>query len=137
MGIARDGIAARHARFRLGGQLAPHRLTARAKNAIEEADDAVWVSAISFFEIAQKARLGKWPEVLAVADSLPKLHETQGGRIAPLDAEICVSAGSLPWPHRDPFDRLIAATRASPGTTQLYDRTGDEVTLDEVERITI
>ena len=91
------------------GQLAPHRLTARAKNAIEEAD-AVWVSAISFFEIAQKARLGKWPEVLAVADSLPALHETQGGRIAPLDAEICVSAGLLPWPHRDPFDRLIAAT---------------------------
>ena len=91
------------------GQLASHRLTASAKNAIEEAD-AVWVSAISFFEIAQKARLGKWPEVLGVADSLPTLHETQGGRIAPLDAEICVSAGSLPWPHRDPFDRLIAAT---------------------------
>jgi PIN domain nuclease of toxin-antitoxin system len=91
------------------GQLAPHRLTARAKNAIEEAD-TVWVSAISFFEIAQKARLGKWPAVLAVADSLPALHETQGGRIAPLDAEICVSAGLLSWPHRDPFDRLIAAT---------------------------
>ena len=91
------------------GQLAPRRLTARAKNAIEEAD-AVWVSAISFFDITQKARLGKWPEVLGVANSLPRLHETQGGRIAPLDAEICVSAGSLPWPHRDPFDRLIAAT---------------------------
>ena len=91
------------------GQLAPHRLTARAKNAIEETD-AVWVSAISFFEITQKARPGKCPEFLAVVDSLPALHETQGGRIAPLDAEICVSAGSLPWPHRDPFDRLIAAT---------------------------
>ncbi len=35
---------------------------------------------------------------------------TQGGRVAPLDADICVRAGSLPWPHRDPFDRLIAAT---------------------------
>jgi len=91
------------------GQLAPNRLTAGAKNAIEKAD-AVWVSAITFFEIAQKARLGKWPEVAAVVDSLPGLHETQGGRIAPLDADICVSAGSLPWPHRDPFDRLIAAT---------------------------
>jgi hypothetical protein len=29
------------------------------------------------------------------------------------------------------------ADHASPRTTQLYDRTGDEVTLDEVERITI
>jgi hypothetical protein len=26
---------------------------------------------------------------------------------------------------------------ASPRTTKLYDRTGDEITLDEVERITI
>jgi site-specific recombinase XerD len=29
------------------------------------------------------------------------------------------------------------ADHASPRTTQLYDRTGDEITLDEVERITI
>ena len=29
------------------------------------------------------------------------------------------------------------ANRESPRTTKLYDRTGDEVTLDEVERITI
>ena len=29
------------------------------------------------------------------------------------------------------------ADHASPRTTQLYDRTGDEVTLDEVERIAI
>ena len=63
-----------------------------------------------FLRNRAKARLGKWPEVLAVADTLPALHETQGGRIAPLDAEICVSAGLLPWPHRDPFDRLIAST---------------------------
>ena len=29
------------------------------------------------------------------------------------------------------------AAHESPGTTKLYDRTGDEITLDEVERITI
>jgi integrase/recombinase XerD len=29
------------------------------------------------------------------------------------------------------------AAHESPRTTQLYDRTGDEITLDEVERITI
>jgi len=29
------------------------------------------------------------------------------------------------------------AGRESPRTTKLYDRTGDEMTLDEVERITI
>lgn len=91
------------------GQFGPHRLTVRARNAIADAD-VVWVSAICFFEIAQKARLGKWPEVVGVVEGLPALHEAQGGRIAPLDAETCLSAGSLPWTHRDPFDRLIAAT---------------------------
>jgi hypothetical protein len=29
------------------------------------------------------------------------------------------------------------AAHENPGTTNLYDRTGDEITLDEVERITI
>jgi integrase/recombinase XerD len=29
------------------------------------------------------------------------------------------------------------ATAASPHTTKLYDRTGDEITIDEVERIAI
>jgi hypothetical protein len=29
------------------------------------------------------------------------------------------------------------AAHESPRTTKLYDRTGDEITLDEVERITI
>ena len=108
MGIAYGGGSARHTRFRPGEARAASS-DGEGENAIEEAD-AVWVSAISFFEIAQTARLGKWPEVVGLANSPPKLHETQGGRIAPLDAEICVSAGSLPWPHRDPFDRLIAAT---------------------------
>jgi hypothetical protein len=37
------------------------------------------------------------------------------------------------------FGPLIEFARAEPGprTTKLYDRTGDKITLDEVERITI
>ena len=90
-------------------QLSPNRLSDRAKVIIGDAE-SVWVSAICFFEIAQKARLGKWPEVTDVIDDLPAVHQAQGGRVALLDAEICRYAGFLHWPHRDPFDRLIAAT---------------------------
>jgi hypothetical protein len=32
---------------------------------------------------------------------------------------------------------MALAAHESPRTTKLYDRTGDEITLDEVERITI
>jgi hypothetical protein len=34
-------------------------------------------------------------------------------------------------------DNAPTGSHESPRTTKLYDRTGDEITLDEVERITI
>ena len=91
------------------GQLEPSSLTPRAKAAIE-ASPSIFVSAITFFEIAQKARLGKWPEVVPALRGLPKLHQRQGGQIASVDADIALTAGEINWLHRDPFDCLIAAT---------------------------
>jgi PIN domain nuclease of toxin-antitoxin system len=85
------------------------RLSARAINAIEGAW-TVFISPISFFEIAQKVRLGKWPEMGRHADRLLGMLETQGGSIAALNPAICVNAGLMTWEHRDPFDRLLAAT---------------------------
>lgn len=84
-------------------------LSQRALSAIEEAD-AVLVSPPSFFEIGQKVRLGRWPEMEPIVDGLPDLLGKQGGRAAPLDPEICLVAARFDWRHRDPFDRLLAAT---------------------------
>ena len=39
--------------------------------------------------------------------------------------------------YSDPEKAQLMAAHESPRTTKLYDRTGDEITLDEVERITI
>lgn len=72
--------------------------------------DRVLVSPISFFEIAQKVRLGKWPEMELFVETLPTILEEQGGIVAGLDPEICLRAGIMDWEHRDPFDRLLAAT---------------------------
>lgn len=85
------------------------RLSPRARSAIAAAE-AVEVSPISFFEIAQKVRLGKWPEMTAYVDQLVVLLDRQGGRVAALEPAICVSGGVMNWQHRDPFDRLLAAT---------------------------
>lgn len=68
------------------------------------------VSPISFFEIGQKVRLGKWPEMEPFLHRLPSLLEQQGGGVAELDPSVCLQAATMPWPHRDPFDRLLAAT---------------------------
>ena len=85
------------------------RLSAAALEAMEAAQN-VLVSPITFFEIAQKVRLGKWLEMETFINRLPALLAEQGGGIAALEPEICVAAGIMPWVHRDPFDRLLAAT---------------------------
>jgi PIN domain nuclease of toxin-antitoxin system len=74
------------------------------------AADIVLVSPVTFFEIAQKVRLGKWPAMEPFVHQLPALLDQQGGSVASFDPAIGVSAGMMAWAHRDPFDRLLAAT---------------------------
>jgi len=85
------------------------RLSKKARASIEQAQ-SVLVSPISFFEIGQRVRLGKWPDMEPLIDRLPVLLEEQGGAVAALDPTVCTTAGTMTWAHRDPFDRLLAAT---------------------------
>lgn len=87
----------------------PHRLSPVARAAIERAG-TIHVSPISFYEIGQKVRLGKWPEMAPHVDELVEILEGQNGTIAPLTADVSLRAALLDWDHRDPFDRIIAAT---------------------------
>ncbi|MGF1476578.1 MAG: type II toxin-antitoxin system VapC family toxin [Geminicoccaceae bacterium] len=86
-----------------------YRLSATATNAINSAD-AVYVSPISFYEIGQKVRLGKWPAMEPFVDQLLELLDEQRGWVAPLDPETCLAAAKLDWTNRDPFDRILGAT---------------------------
>ena len=95
------------------GLMDPTRLGGGAKTAILDAD-AVHVSPISVYEVVRKARLGKWPEIAPHIDAL--LAETQTVS-APFTRAVAAQAGTLRWTHRDPFDRLIAATAIEMGWT--------------------
>lgn len=86
-----------------------NRLTPSARAAIAGAE-LVLVSPISFFEIAQKVRLGKWPEMAPFVERLGAILLEQGGLAAIFSPDICLRAGVMDWDHRDPFDRLILAT---------------------------
>ena len=61
------------------------RISKRARDTIAEAE-TILVSAISFFETAQKVRLGKWPEMAPYVDQMPALLATQRGVVAALEA---------------------------------------------------
>ena len=94
------------------------KLTGAALEAAEAAD-SVRLSPISFFEVSQKVRLGKWPEMASFLDRLGDLAAGQGILTAPLSPAIAGLAGRMDWSHRDPFDRIIAATAVLSGATLL------------------
>lgn len=84
------------------------RITQTAREAILSADRVI-VSAISFYEIGQKVRIGKWPEFEPFAADLEKLTAERGIEVLPLSASVSLRASLMDWSHRDPFDRMIAA----------------------------
>lgn len=90
------------------------RLSATAIAAMEQAE-TVSISAISLFEIGQKVRLGKWPEMAPFLNRLIPLAEEQGGRLIEVSPEASLLASTMEWDHRDPFDRIIAATAITRG----------------------
>ena len=84
------------------------RLPERARQAIEAATSAS-VSAITFYEIGQKVRLGKWDAMAPFVEDLIEIVVGDGFSLLPLNAQHTLNAALLDWTHRDPFDRLIAA----------------------------
>lgn len=90
------------------------RLTPAATAAMEQAE-TVSISAISLFEVGQKVRLGKWPEMEPFLGRLIALAEEQGGRFVDLGPRESLLAATLAWDHRDPFDRIIGATAMAKG----------------------
>ena len=94
--------------------LGSDRVTKTAVDAILSADE-VMVSVISFYEIGQKVRIGKWPQMAPFVGELEALTTERGIMIAPLSASVSMRASQLDWSHRDPFDRMIAVVALQEG----------------------
>ncbi|MEM6480097.1 MAG: type II toxin-antitoxin system VapC family toxin [Pseudomonadota bacterium] len=90
------------------------RLTLAAQEAIDFSQHLA-VCAISFYEIAQKVRLGKWPEMAPLIEGLVEATAKTRVEILSPDATTYRRAGTLAWNNRDPFDRIIAATALEMG----------------------
>ena len=80
-----------------------------AREAIEDANAEVWVSAASAMEIATKYRIGKLPQARALALDLQDMVDGQGFAHLPISLVHARAAGLSPIPHKDPFDRLLIA----------------------------
>ena len=85
------------------------RLSPQARRAMEDDTNVVLISAASAWEIATKYRLGRLPGAAALARDVPGAIASQGFAELPITVADAVRAGSLPGPHRDPFDRMLIA----------------------------
>ena len=81
------------------------KLSRRARTLIEDANQAAYVSAASFWEIAIKRRLGK----LRFEGSARSAAAAAGFLELGIDFADAETAGALDWDHRDPFDRMLVA----------------------------
>jgi PIN domain nuclease of toxin-antitoxin system len=84
-------------------------LSGNAKAAIGDPGNEVFVSAASAWEIATKFRIGRLPHAGALARDVRGALANQGFLELPISVQHGQAAGSLPGPHRDPFDRMLVA----------------------------
>jgi PIN domain nuclease of toxin-antitoxin system len=84
-------------------------LSAMAKAAVGDSDNDVFVSAASAWEITTKYRIGKLSQAAALAYNVSGALAGQGFVELPITVRHGQTAGSLPGPHRDPFDRMLIA----------------------------
>jgi PIN domain nuclease of toxin-antitoxin system len=87
----------------------PRRLPGPLLDELSESETTLLVSAASAMEIATKHRIGKLPDAGPLIATWAARIGELGSSELPITAEHALRAGALDWPHRDPFDRLLAA----------------------------
>ncbi len=92
----------------------PDKVPGAMRRVIEDTENRVWFSAASIWEIAIKNSLGREDFPVEPA-MIRKAARQMGLEELAVTGEHAVGVGSLPWLHRDPFDRLLVAQARAGG----------------------
>lgn len=92
----------------------PGKVPASIRRIVEDMGNRVWFSAASIWEIAIKHSLAKAGFAVEPAVIWKAARETGLEELA-VTAEHAIGIDSLPWIHRDPFDRLLVAQARAAG----------------------
>ena len=84
-------------------------LSPAAREILADPANRLLVSAASAWEVATKFRLGKLPSAAVIASDFPGWVERMGATELPMTMAHAARAGAFTAPHRDPFDRMLAA----------------------------
>ena len=86
----------------------PAKLSKKATATIQNSENELYISAVSFWEIAIKIRLGRLEPIGKNTQSLIKIAELTGIRPIPLEPDEAESSHELSEnTHFDPFDRML------------------------------
>lgn len=96
----------------------PTLIVESAREAIAEPNNDVFVSSVSVWEVVLKRSLGK----LNAPHNLPNVIAANGFRVLPVTIDHALATESLPWHHRDPFDRMLVAQAIAEGMSFLRDK---------------
>lgn len=104
--------------------LEPGKLSRNLRDALEDSDNSLSVSAATAWEIATKWRLGKLSQAESVVRDYAMALNGLAAVEIPISGDVARHAGLWTVPHRDPFDRLLAAQAIA---TDLVLASNDEV----------
>lgn len=88
-------------------------LSSKARSAIGKGQNECFLSIASCWEMAIKASLGKLVLSQSVERFIPEQLAANGFRLLEIDFRHAAKVETLPFHHRDPFDRLIVAQAMS------------------------
>ncbi len=91
----------------------PQRLSPTARALLQDETNAVAASMASFWEMAIKISVGKLDLGADWMHELQNFMRDNAVSILPLRPEHCTTLASLPFVHRDPFDRMLIAQALS------------------------
>lgn len=90
------------------------KLPAFVRDLIRDSGNTTQISIASFWEIGIKASTGKLPLPTSLL-GLKAIAESQSIEILPITVQAISVVQQLPFHHKDPFDRIIAATVLTAG----------------------
>lgn len=105
------------------------RLNDTARHLIDDAENDKFVSVASLWEMAIKVSSGKLILSAAFDDLFPHQLQINGFELLSVKVEHASIVSSLPFHHRDPFDRLLVAQSTHENLTlvsvdQIFDEYG-------------
>ena len=87
----------------------PSQLSAGARHLLDDGATEVVVSAVTPWELSIKHASGKMPTAGPVLADWPACRDALRAEALTITDRHALVAGSLAGPHRDPFDRMLAA----------------------------